>query len=132
MNLTKKEAVLNGETVQYQDYGLIEESLKYDFKEEQQQDYLKMNHEEKVERLTTFVSRIWQVHPFYEGNTRTTTVFLEKYLMSLGYEIDNEILKKHSKEFRDALVLANYSNIPRGIQANSDKLKEFIREFLEK
>ena len=132
VNLTKKEAVLDGETVQYQDYGLIEESLEYDFEEERQQDYLSMSQEEKVERLATYISRIWQVHPFWEGNTRTTTVFLEKYLMSLGYEIDNEILKKRAKEFRDALVLANYSNIPRGIQASPEKLKGLIGEFLER
>ena len=132
VNLTKKEAVLSGDTVQYQDYGLIEDSLKYDFEEEAGQNYLGMSEKEKVERLAEFTSRIWQVHPFYEGNTRTTAVFIEKYLMSLGYAVDNEFFKEHSKEFRDALVLANYSNIPKGIQADRSRLNEMFREFLEK
>lgn len=132
VNLTKKEAVLGGESVQYQDYGLIEESLAYDFTEEAKTDYLRLSSTEKIEHLANFISHIWQVHPFYEGNTRTTAVFLEKYLMSLGYEIDNEVFKDHSKEFRDALVLANYSNIPKGIQANPTKLREFFAEFLAK
>ena len=132
VNLTKKEPVLNGETVQYQDYGLLEESLEYDFKEESKVDYLKLSDADKIKRLAEFASRIWQVHPFYEGNTRTTAVFIEKYLLSLGYQVDNEIFKDHSKEFRDALVLANYSNIPKGIQANPTKLNEFFRIMLEK
>lgn len=130
VNLTKKEPVLDGETVQYQDYGLIEESLNYDFAEERQVDYLSLSQEEKVENLANFTSHIWQVHPFYEGNTRTTAVFIEKYLISLGYEIDNEIFRDHSREFRDALVLANYSNIPKGIRADNARLREFFEQIL--
>lgn len=131
VNLTKKEPVLGGETVQYQDYGMIEDSLKYDFDEEAGVNYLEMSFDEKVERLATFTARIWQVHPFYEGNTRTAAVFLEKYLRSLGYQVDNELFKTRSREFRDALVLANYSNIPKGVQANVGKLVEFVKELLK-
>lgn len=132
VNLTKKEPVLSGESVQYQDYGMIAESLAYDFKEEAEQNYLKMSFAEKVERITTFASRIWQVHPFYEGNTRTTAVFIEKYLASMGYGVDNEVFYRHSREFRDALVLANYTNLPKEIQADDGRLKEFFAKILEK
>lgn len=132
INLTKKEPILNGETVQYQDYGMIEASLSYDFEEELAVDYLKLSNEDKITRIAHFTSRVWQIHPFYEGNTRTTAVFIEKYLLSLGYQVDNEIFKDHSREFRDALVLANYSNIPKGIQANPTKLNQFFRIMLEK
>ena len=132
VNLTKKEPVLNGESVQYQDYGLIESSLEYDFKEEVKVNYLALSQDDKVANLANFTSHIWQVHPFYEGNTRTTAVFIEKYLMSLGYEIDNEVFRSHARAFRDALVLANYSNIPKGIQANPTKLRAFFAKFLAK
>lgn len=131
VNLTKREPVLGGESVQYQDYGLIEESLRYDFSEEVKVDYLALTQDEKIDNLTNFASHIWQVHPFYEGNTRTTAVFLEKYLMTLGYEVDNEVFRDHSREFRDALVLANYSNIPRGVQANPAKLRAFMAQILK-
>lgn len=130
VNLTKKEPILGGETVQYQDYGLIEESLQYDFAEEAKVNYLNLSQDEKINNLANFTSHIWQVHPFYEGNTRTTAVFIEKYLMSLGYKIDNEVFGSRSREFRDALVLANYSNIPKGIQADPTKLKAFFAEIL--
>lgn len=130
VNLTKKEPVLGGKSVQYQDYGMIAESLEYDFTEEAGQNYLKMTSDGKVQRIATFCSRIWQVHPFYEGNTRTTAVFIEKYLMSMGYKVDNEVFREHSKEFRDALVLANYTNIPQGIKADSAQLLHFFREIL--
>ena len=130
VNLTKKEPILGGESVQYQDYSLIEQSLDYDFTEESKINYLSLSQEEKISRISDFLSNIWQIHPFYEGNTRTTTVFIEKYLMSLGYQIDNDLFRDHSKEFRDALVLANYSNIPKGIQANPAKLREFFAQIL--
>lgn len=130
VNLTKKEPILGGESVQYQDYSLIEQSLDYDFAEESKINYLSLSQEEKISRISDFLSNIWQIHPFYEGNTRTTTVFIEKYLMSLGYQIDNDLFRDHSKEFRDALVLANYSNIPKGIQANPAKLREFFAQIL--
>lgn len=130
VNLTKKEAVLGGKSVQYQDFGAIRASLEYDFAEEAAQNYLMLTAKERVARMTTFVARIWQVHPFYEGNTRTTAVFLEKYLMSMGYQIDNELLGNYAKEFRDALVLANYTSIPDGIQADSSRLAEFIAKMM--
>ena len=132
VNLTKREAILGGRSVQYQDYGLITESLEYDFSEQSRVDYIALSQEERVASLANFTSHIWQVHPFYEGNTRTTAVFIEKYLLSLGYEIDNEIFRDHSKAFRNALVLANYSNIPEGIQANPVRLMEFFGKILEK
>ncbi|MBQ9180602.1 Fic family protein [Candidatus Saccharibacteria bacterium] len=126
VNLTKKEAVLNGKSVQYQDYGLIEQSLQYDFDEEQRVDYLALDPTARAWRMANFMSRIWQVHPFMEGNTRTCSVFIEKYLMSLGYQVDNEFFYHHAKDFRDALVLANYTSIPDGIQANPSKLYEYF------
>ncbi|MBQ3352743.1 Fic family protein [Candidatus Saccharibacteria bacterium] len=132
VNLTKREAILGGRSVQYQDYGLITESLEYDFSEQSRVDYIALSQEERGASLSNFTSHIWQVHPFYEGNTRTTAVFIEKYLLSLGYEIDNEIFRDHSKAFRNALVLANYSNIPEGIQANPVRLMEFFGKILEK
>lgn len=132
INITKKEPVLGGESVQYQDFSLLEQSLEYDFAEQKKTEFLKMSQDQKIDNIANFTSNIWQVHPFYEGNTRTTAVFVEKYLMSLGYQIDNEIFRDHSKEFRDALVFANYSNIPQGIQANSTKLREFFVQILNK
>lgn len=132
VNLTKKEPILNGKSVQYQDFGMVEESLTYDFEEEARQNYFEMSQAEKVRRLATFTSRIWQVHPFYEGNTRTTAIFIEKYLMNMGYEVDNDLLGKHAKEFRDALVLANYTSVPDGIQASLERLEKFIERMMER
>ncbi|MBR3332634.1 Fic family protein [Candidatus Saccharibacteria bacterium] len=126
VNITKKEPILNGATVQYQDYGLLEESLNYDFDEEKSASYLAMTDDEKIKHLANFTSHIWQVHPFLEGNTRTTAVFLQKYLRSLGYEVDNELFEKNSLYFRNALVRANYSNIPEGVVATDEYLAKFF------
>ena len=130
VNITKKEPILNGDTVKYQDYGLLDESLRYDFDEENSIDYSKLTEAERIERIATFTSRIWQVHPFREGNTRTTAVFIEKYLQSLGFNVDNEQFEKHSTYFRNALVRANYNNLPLGITATNEFLILFFENLL--
>ena len=129
-NITKKEQVLNGETVQYADYSMIEETLKYDFEEENRQKYIDKTDKEKIDRLCTFTAHIWQVHPFGEGNTRTTAVFIQKYLNSKGFNVNNELFKDNSLYFRNALVRANYSNISKGIEEDKKYLILFFENLL--
>ena len=129
-NITKNEPILNGETVQYADYSMIEETLKYDFEEEKNQRYTEKTEREKLERLCTFTSHIWQVHPFGEGNTRTTALFIQKYLNSKGFDINNELFKDNSLYFRNALVRANYSNISKGIEEDNKYLIMFFENLL--
>lgn len=129
-NITKSEPILNGETIQYADYSMIEETLQYDFKEEENQKYTTMTDDEKINRLCVFVSNIWQVHPFGEGNTRTTAIFIQKYLISKGFNVNNDLFKDNSLYFRNALVKANYSNIAKGIEEDKTYLKMFFENLL--
>ena len=90
-----------------------------------------MNREQIVKRLATFTSRIWQVHPFGEGNTRTTALFIQKYIMYLGLkDMNNELFKDYSKYFRNALVRANYTNITKGISETDEYLVKFFSNLL--
>ncbi len=129
-NITKKEPILNGETVQYADYSMIEQTLKYDFEEEEKQKYIEKTDKEKLDRICTFTAHIWQVHPFGEGNTRTTAIFIQKYLNSKGFDINNELFKDNSIYFRNALVRANYSNISKGIEEDKKYLILFFENLL--
>ncbi len=129
-NFTKAEPVLKGNTVQYQSYDLIEETLKYDFKEEKDIDYFKFSEEELIDRIVEFASRIWQVHPFQEGNTRTTAVFIQKYLISMGFNINNELFKDNALYFRNALVRANYTNYSIGVKETKKYLIMFFENLL--
>ena len=129
-NITKNEPILNGETVQYADYSMIEETLKYDFEEESNQKYVEKTDKEKIERLCKFTANIWQVHPFGEGNTRTTALFIQKYLISKGFNVNNELFKDNSLYFRNALVRANYSNISKGIEEDRKYLELFFENLL--
>lgn len=129
-NISKPEPILNGKSVQYADFNIIEETLKYDFDEEEQQKYSIMNEEERVARISKFTSHIWQVHPFGEGNTRTTAVFIQKYLISKGFEINNELFKDNSLYFRNALVRANYSSIQLGVEEDISFLIKFFENLL--
>ena len=80
--------------------------------------------------MSEFTSKIWQIHPFCEGNTRTTAVFIQKYLISMGFDVNNEMFKDNSLYFRNALVRANYLNYIRGIKADKKYLNMFFGNLL--
>lgn len=129
-NITKKEWVLDGDTVIYSDYEMIRPTLEYEFAQEKSTDYPATNAEQALQRISKFISGIWQVHAFGEGNTRTIAVFLMKYLKTFGFKVDNDIFKKHSWYFRNALVRANYNNYTKGVSANTKYLEMFLRNML--
>ena len=129
-NITKDEPILNGDTINYQSYDMIEETLKYDFQEEKMQNYIDFNEEQLINRICEFTSNIWQVHPFQEGNTRITAVFIQKYLISMGFAVNNELFKNYSKYFRNALVRANYTNYSKGIASDKKYLIMFFENLL--
>ncbi len=130
-NITKDEEILNGDTVKYVNYQDIESYFEYDFKEEKDFDYSKLNNDEFIKHIVKFTSNIWQVHAFGEGNTRTTAVFIEKYLNSMGFNVNNEMFEKYSKYFRNALVRSNYGNIPKGIYPTFKYLLKFFENLLQ-
>lgn len=130
-NITKKEEILNGDTVKYVNYQDIESYFDYDFKEEKDFDYSKLNNNELIIHIAKFTSSIWQVHPFGEGNTRTTAVFIEKYLNNMGFDVNNEMFKDKSVFFRNALVRSNYENIPKGIYHTFDYLVMVFENLLQ-
>ena len=130
-DITKKEDILNGDTVKYVNYQDIESYFDYDFKEEKSFDYSKLNNDELINHIAKFTSSIWQVHPFGEENTRTTAVFIEKYLNSMGFNVNNEMFKNNSVYFRNALIRSNYGNIPKGIYPTFNYLRMFFENLLQ-
>ena len=129
-NITKREWVLRGDTVYYAGADMISETLKYDFEQEKSFNYSSVSVDEAIAHLATFCSNIWQIHPFGEGNTRTTAVFMIKYLTTLGFKVNNEIFANNSWYFRNALVRANYTNVLQGITYNPLFLERFFRNML--
>lgn len=129
-NITKKEPILKNDTVVYSSYNEIETTLDYDFKQEMEYDYSKLSIEKQIEHIANFTSRVWQVHAFGEGNTRTVAVMVEKYLRSLGYNVNNDLFKEHSVYFRNALVRSNYSNRAKNIYSTNEYLVKFFENLL--
>ena len=76
------------------------------------------------------VFSIWQIHPFCEGNTRSTAVFAIKYLRYFGFDINNEAFAKNSWYFRNALVRANYVNYSKNVTATPLFLERFFDNLL--
>ena len=129
-DITKREWVLGGDTVLYASAPMIQETLNYDFSQERMVNYASLDTDKAIEQIAKFISGIWQIHPFGEGNTRTTAVFTMKYLQSFGFEVKNDMFKDHSWYFRNALVRANYNKYPKGIQATDEYLILFFRNLI--
>ena len=129
-DISKKEWVLDGDSVMYGAAFELKAALDYDFEQERHFSYKNLTLEETVKHITFFVSRLWQIHAFGEGNTRTTAVFTIKYLRSLGFNADNELFAENSWYFRNALVRANYNNLQKGIHENQEFLEKFFRNLL--
>jgi len=130
VDFSKPEIILNKDSVAYGDSNTLKESLEYDISQELEKDYKEMNMVEVINNITNFSSNIWQVHPFREGNTRTTALFIQKYLISLGYNVDNTLFKDKSIYYRNALVRSNYFNNELGIKEDNSYLIKFYENLL--
>ena len=129
-NITKKEWVLDGATVIYGSASELGATLEYDFNREREFSYKNLSMDDIIKHLALFISRLWQIHIFGEGNTRTTAVFFIKYLRTLGFTESNDIFAQNSRYFRNALVRANYSDLKRGIYETTEYLELFLRNML--
>ena len=129
-NITKKEWVLNGATVLYGSATELRATLDYDFSEEKKFSYKNLSMDEIIHHLALFVSRLWQIHVFGEGNTRTTAVFFIKYLRTLGFDVTNDIFAENAWYFRNSLVRANYNDLKNGIHETMEFLEAFLRNLL--
>ncbi len=130
INITKKEWVLEGDTVTYASCQSIKETLEYDFEQEKNFSYRGLSLDESIKHLCSFTANIWQIHPFCEGNTRTTAVFIIKYLRTFGFAINDEVFADNSWYFRNSLVRANYTNFQKNIFEDTSFLEKFFYNLL--
>ena len=129
-DISKKEWVLRGESVIYGCWRDLSETIAYEIEQEQKFDYSPLSKEQMVEHLAKFTSGLWQIHPFCEGNTRTTAIFIINYLRSVGLSINNESFERHSWYFRNALVRDNYRNLVKKVYHEPVFLQRFFRNLL--
>ena len=129
-NFSKEEWILNDDTVVYAPYETILPALQYDFEKEREFSYKELSLEDSIKHLCRFTSDIWQVHPFCEGNTRTTAVFIIKYLRTFGFDINDDVFAEHSWYFRNSLVRANYKNFEKNIFEDISFLEKFFYNLL--
>ena len=129
-DISKKEWVLRGDSVLYGRWQDLRMAIEYDLEQERQFDYKSLDKDQMIEHLTKFVSGLWQIHPFAEGNTRTTAIFTIKYLRYLGFSVNNDLFENNSWYFRNALVRANYRNVVKGISYEPIYLIRFFRNLL--
>lgn len=129
-NISKDEPILGGRSVKYANYQMIEETFSYDFEQEKRKTYAGLSSDEIVKRIAQFTSAIWQVHAFGEGNTRTTAVFIQKYLNYMGFKVDNSLFSENSLFYRNALVRSNFGSYSEGVLPNNKWLEYFYENLL--
>jgi fido (protein-threonine AMPylation protein) len=129
-NITKSEWVLKKDTVRYESADVIAATLEYEFERERRFNYKGLSPQEIIAHFSRFIADVWQIHAFGEGNTRTTAIFAAKYLRTLGYTVENDIFADNSFYFRNALVRANYTNVPKGIHPTLVYLERFFANLL--
>jgi fido (protein-threonine AMPylation protein) len=129
-NISKREWVLKGKSVVYAGSDMIRDTLNYDFDSEKRFNYSGLGIDKSIRHITEFIANLWQIHPFGEGNTRTTAVFAIKYLRSLGFEVNNTLFAENSWYFRNALVRANYADIQNDVYEDKSYLEKFFRNLL--
>lgn len=129
-NITKEEWVLDRDTVTYGGWMELRATLEYDISQEKAFSYEGLTMDEVITHLALFISRLWQIHVFGEGNTRTTAVFFIKYLQSMGFNVTNDIFAKNAWYFRNAMVRANYTNLQKGVHETTEYLELFLRNLL--
>ena len=129
-DISKKEWVLRGDSVLYGRWQDLKMTIEYDLEQERQFDYTGLDKGQMIEHLAIFVAGLWQIHPFGEGNTRTTAVFTIKYLRYLGFSVNNDLFERHSWYFRNALVRANYRNVVKGVEREPIFLIRFFRNLI--
>lgn len=131
-NITKKEWVLDGASVTYGSATELKQTLEYDLNQENNFPYKGLSTNDTIKHLALFIARLWQIHPFGEGNTRTTAVFLIKYLRMMGFDVTNDIFAENSWYFRNALVRANYRDVTNGIYETTEFLELFLKNLILK
>ena len=129
-DITKREWVLEGDTVNYLNWEDLRRAIGYEIEQERSFSYRGISGDDLVAHIARFVSGLWQIHAFGEGNTRTTAVFTIQYLRSIGFDVENDLFAKHSWYFRNALVRANYKNALKGIDYTPVYLERFFRNLL--
>ena len=129
-DISKKEWLLQGDSVVYGRAADIMMALRYDIQQEKDFSYKGLSTDEIISHIVDFVTLLWQNHPFREGNTRTTAVFVIKYLRSIGFKVNNDLFADNSWYFRNALVRANYRNPSKGIEPNKSFLIRFFRNLM--
>ena len=129
-DITKKEWVLENDTVNYLNWEDLRRAIDYDIEQERNFSYRGISKDLLIAHITKFVSGLWQIHAFGEGNTRTTAVFTIQYLRSIGFDVNNDLFARHSWYFRNALVRANYKNAKKGIDYTPMYLERFFRNLL--
>ena len=105
--IQKREAILGGVSVWYANDVDIEIELRSVFRDINLIRWASLSKQDFIKKLARLFPRIWQIHPFREGNTRTTVMLLTFFVERYGYYFDQELFAASAGYVRNAFVLAS-------------------------
>lgn len=112
IDICKEEPVLGGLSVDYATHSQIETALRGLDSELFALDWGKIRKRNLAKEIAFFLAKIWKIHPFREGNTRSCTIFMLFFLKQRHLRFNEDFLGKHAKYFRNALVLYSVDEAP--------------------
>lgn len=129
-DLVKKEWVLEKNTVIYLHWEEIRIALDSNFDFKENINYQHRKGRELVDWISQFTAAVWHIHPFNEGNTRTTAVMAILIARSLGHDLHTDVFAEHSWYYRNAMVRANYMDLDRNVHIHPEFLIRFYSNWL--
>lgn len=107
INIEKREKLLAGRSVWYSNDEAITDDLTAVFLDIQRQDWKALSRQAFVSAVSKYFARIWRIHPFREGNTRTVVMMLTFFVEHYGYYMDQNLLAENAGYVRDSFVMAS-------------------------
>lgn len=107
ISIYKEEDVLGGQSVEYSDPFDIVNDIHHVLSDMRAKDWTNMTRSQKASEFCDSLARLWKIHPFREGNTRTTITFCCQYADEMGFPLNRTLFEENSVYVRTALVAYN-------------------------
>ena len=107
VQIYKAEAVLGGDTIRYSHPNNIEGHAVNIIDEMNGVNWRSLSLEDRSMMFSKNIAALWQVHPFREGNTRTTMTFASHFAGRNDFPLDKQLFRENASFVRNALVKAS-------------------------
>ena len=106
ISIEKQEAILGYMSIEYAKPQDIETEVTAILQKMNSVNWQALSLSRQAEALSKGLTELWKVHPFRDGNTRTTVTFICQFAESKGMFLDSSLFEQNAVYLRSALVAA--------------------------